>query len=605
MENQEPKIKRKMATGENSKMAKNKKSKKAHCLSTRSMCCGGLPKIIWEPMNSFYDPSYVEGFPVSSYLEDLYVKCDDGSTLKLHRILVETMLSSEFLDQFPKEELPDNKIVLHMESFPKSIIKTIMKYPYTGKMEICEDEVQELLSFGIQFNLPLLVNACIDNLLETVNTGNALKISATIRNIACYTKWNQLQLFIKQNIQDILNNCREAAKKLPTDILMDIFSDDHLNMSEEELFETILEMINENHMRRRLLTTVRFSFLEPNYMVNKVVPNQFVQKQRDIKQLVAESLASASSKKKLHKPRIPTDMVLAVAGWSTNATNGPSDIIELFNHCTSTWKMKYNIKAVGPRAYHGMGVIGDNVYLFGGYDGHGYLNKTYRFNPGQNSWVEMQPMRHVRYYVAGATLGGLVYAIGGHNGHDRFRECEVYDPIQNTWTNLPPMFEVRSDAAACAYKGKIYAIGGFDGFVIHSSIESYNPVTRNWSQGPNMVTQRSGVKAVVCQDKIYAIGGFDGIERLNTVEVLDLNQPVPRWEPVASLNRQRSNFGVAVVHNKILVAGGYDGTGVTNSVEIYNPTTNIWTTLKSMTHRKSALSLVTVPMLGRPMEQAI
>ena len=42
------------------------------------------------------------------------------------------------------------------------------------------------------------------------------------------------------------------------------------------------------------------------------------------------------------------------------------------------------------RAYHGMAVLNDSIYILGGFDGLMYFNSMRRFNPALKKWFEVQ-----------------------------------------------------------------------------------------------------------------------------------------------------------------------------------------------------------------------
>jgi len=61
---------------------------------------------------------------------------------------------------------------------------------------------------------------------------------------------------------------------------------------------------------------------------------------------------------------------------------------------------------------------------------------------------------------------------------------------------------------------------------------------------------------VIFEHKIYAVGGFNGVERLRSVETLDLLTPGAAWIVTSQLNIPRSNASITVVDKAIMVAGG-------------------------------------------------
>ena len=98
----------------------------------------------------------------------------------------------------------------------------------------------------------------------------------------------------------------------------------------------------------------------------------------------------------------------------------------------------------------------------------------------------------------------------------------------------------------------------------------------------SMNNARAYSQAVTLNGKIYVIGGIGS----NSVERYD--PLTDTWTNVASMNMARGRFGAVVFNSKIYVFGGLhdygSGSGippVTTSIESYDPTTDVWTTLRS------------------------
>jgi N-acetylneuraminic acid mutarotase len=86
--------------------------------------------------------------------------------------------------------------------------------------------------------------------------------------------------------------------------------------------------------------------------------------------------------------------------------------------------------------------------------------------------------------------------------------------------------------------------------------------------------------------KIYAIGGHnvkvgdsEG-KSLSSTEVYDPSTNT--WTTLASMSTARATLQIEVVDDKIYAIGGFD----ISSVEVYDPSTDKWTTLASMSKKR-------------------
>ncbi len=151
------------------------------------------------------------------------------------------------------------------------------------------------------------------------------------------------------------------------------------------------------------------------------------------------------------------------------------------------------------------------VYFIGGtvFGVASTLNQAY--DPGDDAWETLAPMRHAREHLAAAVVDSLIYVVGGR-ARNQFgqlvnsRKIEVYSPARNVWTELRDMPTARGGLAAAAHNGLLYTFGGEIPGVFDET-EIYDPVTDRWQPGPPMLTARHGMGAVTVGDTIYVIGG--------------------------------------------------------------------------------------------------
>ncbi len=129
--------------------------------------------------------------------------------------------------------------------------------------------------------------------------------------------------------------------------------------------------------------------------------------------------------------------------------------------------------------------------------------------------------------------------------------------------------------------GRIYAVGGFDGINYITTVEVYDPATGSWDSVhiTGIFTPRRGMSSVVVGGKIYTFGGANGSGgsngsgALNICEVFD---PVTNiWSSLPEMPTPRWRSCAVLLNGKVYVMGGYNS-GVVNTVEIYDTLTNAW-----------------------------
>jgi len=529
---------------------------------------------------------------------NLDINCSDGSTRSVHKFVLNSL----------SVNLGRSILVLEeSQTFeaPVEVLDALIELAYTSKLNLTGgnmDTIGQLLRIASKYDITSLKQELSCHIKSTLSLSNALEFfNYASENSLCQKDIQLIRAYILKKNFMALNEQSNEFSNISQQDLLSFIMDDNLGLKEEDLFNLITGWVKNGYPERAsLLNCVRYQNMNAD-LLNPVEDENMINamsKQRSLKNMKGLAL----------KPRNPNEMVLAIGGWKALNPDGPCQHIEIganYGVLTQPWKkIKATHNMPVKRAYQGIGLVDNIMYLFGGFFHHpdakvpgnfeGYPKSTFAFDTIKKSWMDKAPMNERRCYVASATLMNKIYACGGYNAQERLRSVEIYDPVLDVWGLLPNMTEVRSDAAAVAFNNKIYVIGGFDGDQIHTSVEIFNPATNEWSFGPSLQVPRSGVKAIAYNDKIFVIGGYDGTRRLKTVEVYDpLVSPYFQLQD-KKLNVRRSNFAVTLTDDKIFVMGGYDGKGVTGKTEMYDDKDKEWKVSKSMKIARSALETLTL-----------
>ena len=208
-------------------------------------------------------------------------------------------------------------------------------------------------------------------------------------------------------------------------------------------------------------------------------------------------------------------------------------------------------------------VLNDRIYVFGG------LTSTFAptdvvevYDPERDEWFSDISLPHPMAGYALVVWRGKAYLFGGWDGERYLSSVYMYDPTTNEWTLLPPMDSPRAFAAAVVLDDLIYVAGGYDGRVDVADFWVFDPARATagenpWSEGPDMFAPRGGAAAVAAPLAIYVIGGgmalpVDGAERFD---------PVTRtWSRVDTpYGPNWRHMGVAIVGGDIYTVGGWAG----------------------------------------------
>jgi hypothetical protein len=259
------------------------------------------------------------------------------------------------------------------------------------------------------------------------------------------------------------------------------------------------------------------------------------------------------------------DKIYAIGGQNDMFNYQGLDTVEEYNPSENTWTTKQPLSS--PRSYFATAVVNDKIYIIGGYSNGKKTDEVLEYDPKTGtSTLKSKMPGGPRAGCGCGVVGNIIYVVGGfeENGTPSNR-VEAYDPESDTWSKQPNMPTARGNLAVVSWNNKIYAIGGFisaNGLLSTSKLEVYNPYTKSWSSLPDMPTPRGELAASALNNKIYAIGGINSLSRKKIVE--EFNILLGSWRSsetdptLLPMSIARNAFSASVVNGTIYVSGGCD-----------------------------------------------
>jgi DNA-binding CsgD family transcriptional regulator/N-acetylneuraminic acid mutarotase len=207
------------------------------------------------------------------------------------------------------------------------------------------------------------------------------------------------------------------------------------------------------------------------------------------------------------------DQIIVPGGYTAGGT--PTSVVEAYHVISDEWTSLAALPA--PRFAYAIATHGGKVYVFGGWDGQGYANSTFIYDPQTNRWTTGAPLPVGRGFAGAAALDDAIYVAGGYADDHEFDRCDRYLPGEDRWAACAPMSVARGGLSLVPVSGRVYAIGGgWTGYLTFN--ERYDPGTNSWSVAPSPFTgQWRGMGATHVGNDIYALGGWNG-QYLNVLE---------------------------------------------------------------------------------------
>ncbi|HYP20170.1 MAG TPA: S-layer homology domain-containing protein [Chloroflexia bacterium] len=286
------------------------------------------------------------------------------------------------------------------------------------------------------------------------------------------------------------------------------------------------------------------------------------------------------------------------SGWSTSLT--PSNTGSMPNESSVPVTLTVNVPSnarLGDSEVVTISASSD-LPLPGSYYGEQVVTTT------AGMWLNRTDLMQPRSRSAAVSFGnqGHIYVLGGENPEgDIDLPVELYDSLSNRWYARAHLAQAVSNAGAAAIGDAIYVVGGTSGAEAQRTLQVYRPgtdATEIVSTDP-LPQPRFGAGVVAVNGKLYVIGGADS-DQIGTNTVFEYDPALPagsRWRSRSAMPTARMYLGASAVDGTIYAVGGAArAVPVADlaTVEAYNPSTNSWTTLASMSQGRAGVTAVGV-----------
>lgn len=155
-------------------------------------------------------------------------------------------------------------------------------------------------------------------------------------------------------------------------------------------------------------------------------------------------------------------------------------------------------------------VVGKSVFVFGGVrrDNESRSSvataEVYECAPPYTSWEARSPMPVALGNGAAVVVGNKVYVIGGYDQSQAQAITQIYDPDRDTWSAGPPPPAPLSAHAAAALDGHIYTFGDYQN---QASTFALSLESGTWRTLELPFSPRRHVRAVAVGKRIVVAGG--------------------------------------------------------------------------------------------------
>ena len=496
----------------------------------------------------------------------------DGQSFPAHRVVLSSC-SEYFRAMFTDamRESSEEKVIL--KGISAQGFKLVLEYAYTSQLAITENNCQDILSTASLLQFQDVVDACSHFLQEKMDMENVIDIliiadTYSLANLQkrCYLfvcqnfrRFSRTEYFLRSFSQDQFKSC--LSINFPVDcpeqcILSAVIKWIKYKKKERvEYAPQLLRSINfsEIPFTDLLVQEPRLRSLISNYKLSKLVEECLSRGKRELPPF-------------LHNSR---GMELAIVKIGGFTTSGMTNEISYFlpKAANVSWRCITCVPHLDQCNY-GVAVLNNILFVVGGCFNQSLQENVhpfgFKYDPFEDSWTSISPMRRERCRFPLCVVGQTIYALGGATESESSMTealCEQYDPKADIWSPTPPIPDgARSQHSACVNRNLIYVSGGLDHDTVLNSFYVFDSSNQVWERKRNMTVPRADHSLFVYSDRIYACGGW--CENMQTgdrilhdsIEVYDPQHN--EWSIVTQISNPKYHSSATLVGSKLFMIGG-------------------------------------------------
>ncbi|XP_076203122.1 kelch-like protein 4 isoform X2 [Aptenodytes patagonicus] len=445
-----------------------------------------------------------------------------------HRLVL-SAVSDYFAAMFTNDVREAKQEEIKMEGVDPDALKALVRYAYTGILELKEDTIESLLAAACLLQLSQVIEVCCNFLMKQLHPSNCLGIRSFGDAQGCTELLKVAHTYTMEHFTEVIKN--QEFLLLPANEIAKLLSSDDINVPDEEaIFQALMMWVRHDLQNRQrdlgmLLSYIRLPLLPPQLLADLENSPMFAD-DLECQKLLMEAM-------KYHLLPERRSMMQSPRTKPRKSTVGA-------------------LYAVGGMdATKGVAMLEGPMYAVGGHDGWSYLNTVERWDPQARQWNYVASMSTPRSTVGVAALNSKLYAVGGRDGSSCLKSMECFDPHTNKWSICASMSKRRGGVGVATYNGFLYAVGGHDAPAsnhcsrLSDCVERYDPKTDAWTTVAPLSVPRDAVGICPLGDRLYAVGGYDGHTYLDTVESYDAQNN--EWTEEVPVNIGRAGACVVVV----------------------------------------------------------
>lgn len=195
-----------------------------------------------------------------------------------------------FMGLFSSDMAESHQEKITLKDMDALTMELVLDYIYTGEVSLSEETVQSLLSASNMFQLLHLRTGCAEFMTNHITVSNCIGVYFFAKAHECGELAGKAKTIL--NNQFITLCKQQEFLSLPVDKLVEIISDDEINVTAEEIvYEACMEWLNYSIDTRSvhlvvIMNCVRFANISSYYFCDKIDTNSMLQNALPLKKML-------------------------------------------------------------------------------------------------------------------------------------------------------------------------------------------------------------------------------------------------------------------------------------------------------------------------------
>ncbi|XP_076447602.1 kelch-like protein 24 [Babylonia areolata] len=554
----------------------------------REVCCGSGEDGVEDDLSTS-DTSFVSTDHTDQLIDNLErLRLDLGYTdltitIDNHRFPCHKVVlaagSPYFRIMFASGMEESRKDVIEIKQIEATVFEQVLRFIYTGRVDIGGGTVQELFMQAQLFQIAHLVELCVTFFQDCMNEGNCLAAMTLADLHAHRAMYEYAKNFACQHFSTVTED--DDFLRLSVECITDLLRDRHLNCTtEEQVYEAAVRWVEHDrkhreHQALQVLQCIKFPLINRSYFMDTIAPSTYLIGEEG-RELMDSAVLYHTVPSRRHMlpsyqvtPRLSFPYFECAILLGGRLGEGLSSDVECYRSDTGEFTSLKPLPFKKRNEFAAC-AIGDEIYVSGGLRS----GEFWKYDPTFESWLRGASMVQPRRRHAMAAVDDTIFVLGGFDEDQVLDSVEVWERKTNKWEECCQLATAVENMGYVAHGKKIYLFGGKNSEeVVTNLVQCFDTKTRTCTLCKSCLPANDMcVSATVLNSRIYVVG-LEGFFSYQPGE--------DAWTVLPNMFLPRDFVSLCVLDEKLYAFGGRRRGAKDNlysdSMEVFDPATGVWT----------------------------